>query len=473
MAADRTEFYIGGAWTAPTGTETIEVENPATREIVARVPSGTAADADAAVEAAAAALPAWAATPPAERAAYVLKLHEALSARSDEMAATISTEMGSPIAFSQRVQAQVPIANLRAFAESAESFAWEEEVGNSLVVKEPLGVVAAITPWNYPLNQITAKLGGAVVAGNTVVLKPSELTPLSAYLLFDAIHEVGFPAGVLNLVVGYGPVVGEALAAHPRVDMVSFTGSTLAGKRVAAVGAETVKKVSLELGGKSACVILPDADLKKAVKIGVANALVNAGQTCIAWTRMLVHRDQYDEAVELAAGFAEGYTPGDPFAEGTRMGPLVSQRQLDRVRGYIEKGVAEGARVVTGGVEPPEGADGGYYVRPTVLADVKPDDTVAQEEIFGPVLSVIAYDDEDDAAAIANNSPYGLSGAVWAGDTEHAIAFARRLRTGAVDVNGGRYNPLAPFGGYKQSGVGRENGAYGIEEFTQTKSIQR
>ncbi len=473
MTADRTELYIGGAWVAPAGAETIEVENPATQEIIARVPSGTAADVDAAVAAALEARDAWSATPPAERAAALRRLHKGLEARADEMAEVISREVGSPLRFSQTVQAGVPIGNVKAFADLAESFAWEEEIGNSLVVKEPLGVVAAITPWNYPLNQVIAKVGGAVAAGNTVVLKPSEITPLSAYLLFDAIHEAGFPAGVLNLVPGYGPVVGEALAAHPDVDMVSFTGSTAAGRRVAAVGAETVKKVSLELGGKSACVILPDADLAKAVKVGLANCFVNGGQTCIAWTRMLVPRDQYDEAVELAAGFAESYTVGDPFDETTRLGPMVSERQRDRVRGYIGKGVSEGARLVTGGAETPEGVERGWFVRPTVLADVKPDDTVAQEEIFGPVLSVIAYDDEDEAAAIANNSAYGLSGAVWAGDTERAVAFARRIRTGAVDVNGGRFNPLAPFGGYKQSGVGRENGAYGIEEFLQTKAIQR
>ncbi len=473
MTQDRTEVYIGGAWVAPAGPETIEVENPATQEIIATVPSGTAEDVDAAVDAAVAALESWAGLPVADRAGYLMRLHDVLMTHQDEIAQTICCEMGSPIGLSSSVQTLLPIANLKAFAELADNFTFEEELGNSLIAKEPLGVVAAITPWNYPLNQVASKLGGALIAGNTVVLKPSEVTPLSAYLLFDAIHEVGFPAGVLNLVPGYGPVVGEALAAHPGVDMVSFTGSTLAGRRVAVVGAETVKKVSLELGGKSACVILPDADLKEAVKAVVANAFFNSGQTCTALTRMLVQRDQYDEAVELAAGVAEGYPPGDPLDSATRLGPLVSERQRDRVRGYIQKGIDEGARLVTGGVEAPEGLDRGYYVRPTVLADVKPNDTVAQEEIFGPVLSVIPFDDEDDAVAIANNSRYGLSGGVWAGDTARAVAFARRIRTGAVIVNGGRFNILAPFGGFKQSGVGRENGAYGIEEFLQTKSIQR
>ncbi|MEO9139494.1 MAG: aldehyde dehydrogenase family protein [Jatrophihabitans sp.] len=473
MTQDRTEIYIGGAWVAPSGSETIEVENPTTEEIIATVPSGTAQDVDAAVAAAADALPGWAGLPVAERADYLMRLHEALTERQEEIARTISTEMGSPIKFSATVQTMGPIMNLKAFAGLADTFTFEEEIGNSLVVKEPMGVVAAITPWNYPLNQVTSKLGGALIAGNTIVLKPSEVTPLSAYLLFDAIHEVGFPPGVLNLVPGYGPVVGEALAAHPDVDMVSFTGSTAAGRRVAVVGAETIKKVSLELGGKSACVILPDADLAKAVKVGMANAFMNGGQTCIAWTRMLVHRDQYEEAVQLAAAAAETYTPGDPFDDATRIGPMVSGKQRDRIRDYINKGIEEGARLVTGGAEAPEGLDRGYYVRPTVLADVKPNDTVAQEEIFGPVLSMIPYGDEDEAAAIANNSTYGLSGAVWAGDTERATAFARRIRTGAVDVNGGRFNVLAPMGGFKQSGVGRENGPYGIEEFLQTKAIQR
>jgi aldehyde dehydrogenase (NAD+) len=304
-------------------------------------------------------------------------------------------------------------------------------------------------------------------------LKPSEVAPLSAILFAEIIDEAGLPPGVFNLVLGTGPVVGEAIAAHPDVDMVSFTGSTRAGRRVSELASSTIKRVALELGGKSANVILPDADLEKAVKVGIANCFINGGQTCTAQTRMLVDRARYDQALEIARQVAEGYSVGDPTDESTRVGPLVSAAQRDRVRGYIEKGVAEGARIVTGGDEAPDGLDHGYYVRPTVFADVTPDMTIAQEEIFGPVLSVIPYDDEADALRIANDSAYGLSGAVWAGDNEKALAFAKQMRTGQVEVNGGRFNPLAPFGGYKQSGNGRELGRFGLEEFLEVKSLQR
>jgi aldehyde dehydrogenase (NAD+) len=305
-----------------------------------------------------------------------------------------------------------------------------------------------------------------------VVVKPSEVAPLSAYQLFDAIHEAGFPAGVVNLVTGFGPVVGEALATHPEVDVVSFTGSVRAGTRVAEVAARSVKRVTLELGGKSANVILDDADLATAVKVGVSNAFLNAGQTCTAWTRMLVPREKHEEAVALAKKFAEGFTPGDPLDAKTKLGPLVSAAQRERVREFIAKGVSEGATLVTGGAETPEGLDTGYFVRPTVFAGVDPDSTIAQEEIFGPVLSIIPFDDEEDALRIANNSKYGLHGAVWSGDQDRALAFARRVRTGQIDVNGGAYNPLAPFGGYKSSGVGREMGRPALDEFTEIKSIQ-
>jgi aldehyde dehydrogenase (NAD+) len=323
-------------------------------------------------------------------------------------------------------------------------------------------VVGAITPWNYPLHQIVAKVAPALAAGCTVVLKPAEDTPLTAQLFAEAVHEAGVPAGVFNLVTGLGPVAGQALAEHPGVDLVSFTGSTAVGRRIGAVAGAAVKKVALELGGKSANVILPGADLAKAVNVGVANVMSNSGQTCSAWTRMLVHRDRYDEAVELAATAAAKY--------GDRIGPVVNATQRDRVCGYIEKGIAEGARLVAGGPEAPR--EKGYFVSPTVFADVTPDMTVAQEEIFGPVLCVLPYEDEEDALRIANGTVYGLAGAVWAGGEAEAVAFARRMDTGQVDINGGRFNPLAPFGGYKQSGVGRELGAPGLAEYLQTKSLQ-
>lgn len=469
---DRKHLYINGAWVAPSSGETISVENPTTQETIARVPAGSAEDVDAAVSAARAALPAWSVTPPQERAAHLTRLHESLAARQEEMARTISTEMGTPMRISTRAQTQLPLTVLAGFAEMLPSFAFEERVGNSLVVNEPVGVVAAITPWNYPLHQIVAKVAPALAAGCTVVVKPSKIAPLSAYLLFDAIHEAGLPPGVVNLVPGYGSVVGEALAVHPGVDMVSFTGSTRAGKRVAELAAGTVKRVALELGGKSANVVLDDADLDTAVKVGVANCFMNSGQMCTAWTRLLVPADRYDEALAAAAKYASTYTLGDPLDAGTKLGPLVSERQREIVRQYIAKGVEEGARIVTGGAEAPSQHERGYFVKPTVLADVDPDSTVAQEEIFGPVLSVIPYADEEDALRIANNSLYGLHGAVWAGDDDRALAFARRMTTGTVDINGGRYNPLAPFGGFKQSGNGREMGYHGLVEFLQTKAIQ-
>jgi aldehyde dehydrogenase (NAD+) len=466
----RDTIYIDGAWVPSDGTDTIDVENPATEEVIGRIPSGTASDVDKAVAAARAAQDAWAATSPEERGKLIARLQEAVTAKHGEIANTIAQEMGAPIKMAEAIQAGLPIADIATAAQLATSFEWERQIGNSTVVMEPLGVVGCITPWNYPLHQVTAKVAYALAAGCTVVLKPSEVAPLCAFQFFDAIHEVGFPAGVVNLVPGYGETVGEAIASHPDIDMVSFTGSTRAGKRVAELGAQTVKKVSLELGGKSANVILPDADLAKAVKVGVGNCYLNSGQTCTAWTRMLVHSSQYDEAVELAAKTAEGYSVGDPFDEGTRLGPLVSKAQRDRVASYIEKGKAEGARVVAGGDVKPLAK--GYFVSPTVFADVTTDMTIAQEEIFGPVLSILKYDDEDEALRIANDSIYGLAGGVWSGDAEKAKAFARRMKTGQIDINGGSFNVAAPFGGFKQSGVGRELGPFGLEEFTQPKSLQ-
>ncbi|MFH8418207.1 aldehyde dehydrogenase family protein [Streptomyces collinus] len=455
-------MYIDGAWRPAAGQDVIEVVNPVDEQIIGTVPAGTAEDVDAAVRAARAALPDWAATPPAERAARLSALRDVLVTRADEIAETVTAELGSPLRFSQAVHAGVPIAVAGSYAELAATYAFEEKTGNSVVHHEPVGVVAAITPWNYPLHQIVAKVAPALAAGCTVVVKPAEDTPLVARLFADAVHEAGIPAGVFNLVTGLGPVAGQALAEHPGVDLVSFTGSTAVGRQIAAIAAGQVKKVALELGGKSANVILPSADLAKAVNVGVANVMSNSGQTCSAWTRMLVHRDQYGEAVELAAAAAAKY--------GDRIGPVVNAKQQDRVRGYIEKGVAEGARLVAGGPEAPR--EQGYFVAPTVFADVTPDMTIAQEEIFGPVLSILTYEDEEDALRIANGTVYGLAGAVWAGDEAEAVAFARRMETGQVDINGGRFNPLAPFGGYKQSGVGRELGVHGLAEYLQTKSLQ-
>jgi aldehyde dehydrogenase (NAD+) len=466
----RDQLYIDGGWVTSSGSDRIDVENPATEQVIGSVPSGTPEDVDRAVTAAVAAAASWSATSPEERGKYLTRLREALAGRSEEMAHTIATEMGAPLKLATQVQTGVALADIGTAATLATEMQWEEQIGSSRVFLEPLGVVGAITPWNYPLHQVTAKLAYALAAGCTVVLKPTEIAPLCTYLLFDLIHEIGLPAGVVNLVPGYGTTVGEAIASHRGIDMVSFTGSTRAGTRVAALGAETVKKVALELGGKSANVILPDADLTRAVKVGIANCYINSGQTCTAWTRMLVHDSQYDEAVELAATSAAGYTTGDPFETGTRLGPLVSGAQRERVTSYIDKGVAEGARLVTGGTE--RRHDKGHFVEPTVFADVTTDMTIAQEEIFGPVLSILRYADEDEALRIANDSDYGLAGAVWSAEADHAVAFARRMQTGQVDINGGAFNPGAPFGGYKRSGVGRELGRYGVEEFCQSKSLQ-
>src|SRR5919107_461596 len=462
MTRDR--LYIGGAWVAPASAETIAVENPATEEVLGHVPAGTAEDVDRAVAAARAAFDGWAGTSMAERAAVLDRLHTALAARAGDIARTVGLELGTPLKVAKAVQAGLPLTVLRGYADTASKPADEETIGNSLVVHEPVGVVGAITPWNYPLHQIVAKVAAALAAGCTVVLKPSELTPLVAYLLLDAADEAGVPPGVLNLVPGTGPVVGAAIAAHPDVDMVSFTGSTATGRAISHAAADRIAKVALELGGKSANVILDDADLTKAVKVGVANAFLNSGQTCTAWTRMLVHESRYDEAVDLAAATAQGYRTGDPFDEATRLGPLASAAQRDRVRGFVER--AAGARLVAGGVNAPV-PERGYFVAPTVFADVDPDSELAQEEIFGPVLSIIRFRDDDHAVQIANNSRYGLAGGVW-GSPERALAVARRMRTGAVDVNGGAFNPMAPFGGYKQSGVGRELGQYRLPEFQQT-----
>ena len=469
----RTQFYIGGRWVAPAVNGSIEVFSPTDGALLATIPEGIAADVDTAVMAARNAFSAWSVTPAAERAAYLKNIQDGLKARSDEIAKTITLEMGMPYKFSQRIQVGSPTASFGMYSKMLADFPFEEKVGNSKVVREPVGVVVAITPWNYPLHQIAAKVAAALAAGCTVVLKPSEVAPLNAFLLAEIIHESGLPAGVFNLVTGYGPVVGEAMVTHKEVDMVSFTGSTRAGTRVSELASATVKRVALELGGKSAAIILDDADFATAVKGVVGNCYLNSGQTCTAHTRMLVPEPRYAEAAKFAVEAAQAYRVGDPMTESTTLGPLASKLQQDRVRDYIAKGIAENSDLLAGGADLPEGVNpAGYYVRPTVFGKVKWDATIAQEEIFGPVLSIIAYSDEEDAIRIANSTVYGLAGGVWSGSDEHAEKVARRIRTGQVEINGGTFNMYAPFGGYKQSGNGRELGKYGLEDFLEYKAMQ-
>jgi betaine-aldehyde dehydrogenase len=469
---DREAFYINGRWEAPKGRGAIDVVNPSTEEVMGRVPEGSQADVDAAVAGARAALDVWSATPASERAGFLQKIHDGLKGRSEEIGRTIAAEVGMPLKLALRIQAGLPVHVFAMYAKLLESFPWHETIGNSTVLREPVGVVAAITPWNYPLHQVAAKVAPALAAGCTVVLKPSEVAPLNAFLLAEIIESVGLPRGVFNLVTGYGPVVGEAMARHPEIDMVSFTGSTRAGKRVSQVAADTVKRVALELGGKSASLILEDADLPVAVRGTVNSCFLNSGQTCTAHTRMLVPEAKYGEAARLAVEVTKTFTVGDPFGETTKLGPLVSAAQRDRVRAFIRKGIEEGAELLTGGPEAPEGLAKGYFVKPTVFGRVKPDSTIAQEEIFGPVLSIIAYRDEEDAIRIANGTIYGLAGGVWSKDEGRARRVGRRLRAGQIDINGGPFNMQAPFGGFRQSGHGRELGRFGLEEFLGYKSLQ-
>lgn len=464
----RKTLFIDGQWVTPSASDVIDVVDPATEKVIGCVPNGTVADVDAAVAAARRAFDPLITR--AERVDRLARVIAAMEKRLPDIAETISREMGAPLRVAQGVQTNVPLAVARGFADVLESFEFEERVSNSLVLREPYGVVGAITPWNYPLYQVVAKVLPAIAAGCTVVLKPSNEAPLSVFEFIEAVEEAGLPDGVVNLVSGRGSVVGERIASHPDVDVVSFTGSTAVGRRVAELAAGSVKKVALELGGKSANVILDGGDLTTAVKVGVGNAFLNAGQTCMAWTRMLVPQSRYDEALELIEAAAAKYTVGDPSDPGTRIGPLASAAQFESVRGFIDRARRDGARLLTGGSEPVR--DTGYYVAPTVFADVDPDSELGQEEVFGPVLAVIPFRDEDDALRIANGTPYGLAGAVWGPDLDTAISFARRVQTGQLDVNGGMYNPIAPFGGYKKSGVGRELGRAGFEEFLQTKSLQ-
>ncbi|WP_374158819.1 aldehyde dehydrogenase family protein [Mycobacterium sp. G7A2] len=464
----RTELYIDGAWVSPSGTDTIDVINPATEEVLGAVPSGTDADVDAAVAAARRAFdPTIGVSERRERLDAVIT---SMNKRLPDIAETITAEMGAPIRIAQSVQTQVPLAVARGFADALATFEFEERIGNSLVTREPYGVVAAITPWNYPLYQVVAKVIPAIAAGCTVVLKPSNEAPLSVFEFVETLHDAGLPPGVVNLVSGPGRVIGERLSEHEDVDFVSFTGSTGVGSRVGELAGGTIKKVALELGGKSANVILDGADLSTAVKVGVGNAFLNGGQTCMAWTRMLVPLSRYSEALDIVESAVGKYTVGDPTDPGTRIGPSASQSQQQTVLGFIERASGEGARLLTGGAQ--KIRDVGYYVAPTVFADVDPASELGQEEVFGPVLAVIPFRDADEALEIANSTAYGLSGAVWAADDDTAVAFARQVQTGQLDINGGKYNPAAPFGGYKKSGIGRELGRIGFEEYLQVKSLQ-
>lgn len=467
----RDRIFINGAWVASSGRETIAVTDSNTGQVMGTVPRGTAADVDAAVSAAAKAFDGWAATPIADRAAWLRKIGDGLQRRSAELVDLIAREVGMPVGMTARVQVGMPLAQWGSCAKLGAEFPFEEQVGNSLVVREPVGVVAAITPWNFPLNQISLKVAPALLAGCTVVLKPSEVAPFNAFVLAEVIAEVGLPAGVFNLVCGDGAEVGEALVAHDGVDCISFTGSTRAGKRISEVAARSVKRVRLELGGKSPSVLLASANLGTAVAASTGSCYMNSGQTCVAQTRLLVPRAQLAEATAIAKHTAESYTVGSAFTEGVRLGPLISQAQLDRVRDFIRRGIESGAELITGGADAPAGLEGGFFIKPTVFVVNDPSSVLAQEEIFGPVLSIIPYDDEADAIRLANDTPYGLGGAVWAGTDEEASRVARRIRTGQVHINGGPFNPAAPFGGYKQSGFGREGGRFGLDDFLEYKAM--
>ena len=472
MTIVRDSFYINGEWVKASSSETLTVTTSGTGEAYATIPVGTVEEANAAVDAAAAAFTAWANTSPKERGEFLSRIAEKLGERGDDIALTIANEVGMPLMLAKGIQAGLPTMTFADNAQRAIDFAWEEEVGNSTFVREPVGVVAAITPWNYPLHQIANKVAAALAVGCTVVLKPSEVAPINAFILADIINEVGLPKGVFNLITGLGPVVGEAIVAHPKTDMVSFTGSTRAGKRVMEIASQMVKRVSLELGGKSANIILEGADFNNAVSDGVFKAYLNSGQTCSALTRMVVPRSRLAEVEDIATAAAANLTPADPITGASMLGPLVSAAQQQRVRDYINKGIDEGARLIAGGTELPDDLQKGYYVMPTIFSDVRNSMTIAQEEIFGPVLSIIPYDTEEEAVAIANDSLYGLAGGVWAESDEKAFEVARKIRTGQVEINGGNFNIVAPFGGYKQSGIGRELGQFGFEEFLEVKAIQ-
>ena len=464
-------FYVNGQWVAPAVPKTMDVINPATEETIGRISLGTAADVDKAVAAARAAFETFGRTSREDRIALLERIIAAYKARIDEIAEIISLEMGAPLRLAKAAQAPAGLAHFTQMLEVLKSYAFVENRGTTRLFKEPIGVCGLITPWNWPINQIACKVAPALAAGCTMVLKPTEIAPLNAIVFAEVLHAAGVPPGVFNLVNGDGPTVGAAIAAHPGIDMVSFTGSTRAGVQVAKAAADTVKRVAQELGGKSANILLDDADLKRAVEGGVRSCFTNSGQSCNAPTRMLVPRARYAEAVAIAKAAAEKVTVGDPRAEGTTIGPVVSQAQFDKIQRLIRAGMEEGAELVTGGVGRPPGLERGYYVRPTVFAGVRNDMTIAREEIFGPVLSILPYEDEEDAIRIANDTVYGLAGYVSSADTQRALRVASRLRAGNVQLNGAGPDFTAPFGGYKQSGNGREWGEFGLEEFLEVKAV--
>tara|TARA_Y100000588_G_scaffold391650_1_gene500926 strand:- start:12118 stop:13536 length:1419 start_codon:yes stop_codon:yes gene_type:complete len=470
---DRQHLYIDGTWVEPSGDGTIEVINPSSEQTIGSVPVGGEMDVNAAVEGAKSAFPTWSSSSVEERADLLNQLSGVIKDRSEDLANLITSEVGTPIDYSRMAMVGTPRVVTRSYAKILEGFVWEEEVRNSLVVKEPIGVVAMITPWNFPLHQIIGKVAPALAAGCTMVLKPSKEAPLNAFALADIMDDIGLPSGVFNLVSGHGREIGETMSSHPGVDMVSFTGSTNAGVRVSELAAPTVKRVTLELGGKSANIILDDADIPRAASSAIYACFGNSGQECSALTRLLIPEDSRDEVIDVISSKIGRYTVGDPMEEGVRCGPLVSKRQQESVSSFISSGIEEGATLVAGGEGFPDGLECGFYVKPTVFADVTPDMTIFREEIFGPVLSITTYSSEDEAIELANDSEYGLSGGVWSGDEERAIRVARRIRTGQVSINGGAFNVTAPFGGYKRSGLGRELGVHGLEEFLEIKSIQR
>jgi aldehyde dehydrogenase (NAD+) len=468
---DNLKFYIDGKWVDPVTPKTLDVINPANEEAYARISLGSKADVDKAVAAARRAFETYSRTTKEERLALLQKIFDAYQKHYGEMVETISREMGAPLGLSKAAQAATGLGHLGETMRILKDYNFQETRGSTEIVHEPVGVCGLITPWNWPINQITCKVAPALAAGCTMVLKPSEVAPMSGYLFAEIMHEAGVPPGVFNLVNGDGPTVGEAMSSHPGIDMMSFTGSTRACIAVAKAAADTVKRVAQELGGKSANIILDDADLQKAVSQGVTNCFSNSGQSCNAPTRMFVPRGKQDQAMEIAKAAASKAKVGDPFADGTTMGPVVSEVQFNKIQGLIQKGIDEGATLVTGGVGRPEGLNRGYYVRPTVFANVTNDMTIAREEIFGPVLSILPYDTEADAIRQANDTVYGLSGYVQSGNIEHARKVASQLRTGNVHLNGAGADFKSPFGGYKQSGNGREWGEFGFEEFLEVKAV--
>ncbi|MBK6745320.1 aldehyde dehydrogenase family protein [Ottowia sp.] len=468
---DHLQFYIDGQWVDPAQSRTLEVINPSTEEAIARISMGSAADVDKAVAAARRAFETFSQTTREERLALLGKVLEVYQKRYGDIVVAVSQEMGAPLWLSKAAQAAMGVAHLATTIEVLKNFPFEQVHGTTGIVHEPVGVVGMITPWNWPINQIMCKVAPALAAGCTMVLKPSEVAPLNAMLVAEVLHEAGVPPGVFNLVNGDGPGVGEAMSIHPGIDMMTFTGSTRAGIAVAKAAADTVKRVAQELGGKSANIVLDDADLEKAVTQGVQAIMMNSGQSCNAPTRMFVPRALHARAMAAAKATAESIKVADASAEGMHMGPVVSELQFNKIQGLIQKGIDEGATLVAGGTGRPDGLDKGYFVKPTVFADVRNDMTIAREEIFGPVLVMIPYDTEEDAIRMANDTPYGLSGYVQSGSLERARRVASRMRTGMVHLNGAGPDPSAPFGGYKQSGNGREWGEHGFKDFLEVKAV--